>query len=176
MKKIDVQVGIDLSMRSSAICLSTDEKVYEFFIYQPQEKIYEKLIIENIDFYETLLKHLLTKYNFTKVNIEGLSLNSKSAVLDIICTNHWTFRMILYKLGFEYNTPAPREWRKHFNIQDGRKIKDLKVEFGVKFWKVITFAKLNKRVEKDILTFCSDNDLIGDSRYDLADSYFISRF
>lgn len=174
MKKVNI--GIDLSMRSTGIVLTNKNKIIHQYIYQNKENNHVKLLIEIRDYIRTVFKFIQSKYIIGNINLEGLSLNSESTVLDVISTNNWNVRMVLYELNLKYTMVAAREWRKYFDIQGDKKIKEHKKELGSKFWKILTFNKLDKKSSENILNFCSDNNLVGDSRFDLADAYFISRF
>ena len=192
-------LGIDLSMRSTGCCLIIND-VANFILIQPSDKEYteEKLLIH-------ISKEILTWIDSFSIipdyiNIEGLSLNSQSNSKDILYGNFWHLRCNLYQKypNVNINVIPVQSWRSPlFNKEErkeikeaDKKVKELKKEIknlkklekskilldnediiykaNIKYQ---TFLKLPSDVSKTITDINKH-----DGKYDLTDSYFITKF
>ena len=173
---IMIKIGIDQSMRSSAISVLNNDELIELFIYQPVEKNYYKLLNDSYNFYFNLFTKLKNKYIIEIVNIEDLSLNSKSAVKDVIFTNHWLLRLVLWNLNINHKVISPAQWRKiNEIIPKDKKQKEWKIEIGKNYLKELALRKADKKTIDKIMKFCKDNKLKKKSEHDLIESYWIGR-
>ena len=171
-----MKLGIDASLRSSAYCLSENDKIVELFIQQSQEKSYEKLLLENKEAFRKILNYLTKKYKIDHVNLEDLSLGSKSAFLDIISANYWNHRCLLYEFNLDFSVYSPHQWRKIHNIiPNTKKNKEWKEELGKDYLKILTIEKMDENNKKIIFDFCKKNKLKKKTEYDLADSFWITK-
>ena len=171
-----IKIGIDQSMRSSAISVLKNNDLIELFIFQPIEKDYYKLLTESSEYYYNLFEKLNKKYEIEIVNIEDLSLNSKSAVKDVIFTNHWLLRLALWKLNINHKVISPAQWRKiNEIIPKDKKQKDWKILLGKDYLKILAIQKADKKTIDKVMKFCKDNKLKKKSEHDLIESYWIGR-
>ena len=171
-----IKIGIDQSMRSSAISVLNNDELIELFIYQPTEKNYYNLLKGSSEYYYNLFEKLNEKYEIEIVNIEDLSLNSKSAVKDVIFTNHWLLRLILWNLDINHKVISPAQWRKiNEIIPKDKKQKEWKIELGKDYLKILALKKADKKTIDKVMKFCKDNKLKKKSEHDLIESYWIGR-
>lgn len=169
MKKL----GIDLSLRSTGIVLSDDKKIINCWLYQPTEKCYEQLLLDYREYFE---KFFNLGHVFHCINIEDLSLNSKSSVKDVIAANYWNLRCYIHENHFHYKVFSPSNWRKVQEIiPKDRKQKDLKQELGKDYLKILAVKKLSSDNFETIAKFKEENKLPEKTIYDLADAYWISQ-
>ena len=170
-----MKLGIDISLRSSAYCLSENDKIVELFIQQSQEKSYEKLLLENKEAFRKILNYLIKKYKIDHVNLEDLSLGSKSSYLDIISANYWNHRCLLYEFNLDFSVYSPHQWRKIHNIIPKNKKRDqLKNELGKDYLKILAINSLTDENKQIIMNYCYDNKLKKKSEFDLCDSFWLS--
>lgn len=165
-----ITIGIDASLRSCAIIARTDDDFIDFLLIQikksNKEHEYEKLLI-NITHD---IKEYIEKYNVDCLFLEGISMNSKSSLRDVIDALHWNIRQLLVQLDIKFYIIPPQQWKKHHNINhDKKKIKELKDEYGKDFWKILSYNKLPQSFKDRI-----ENMKCG--KYDLADAYWLASY
>lgn len=186
-------IGIDLSLRSTGLCFSSERKVV-FELVQLKKENDEELIIESSTKILEFINNLRKKEEVDYINLEGLSFGSTSSSKDILAGNFWFLRCIL-------KTELPdiplriipvSSWRSPlFNKEERRsmkesdqkmkelkklKNKDLKDEIKsldeLSSIKHQTYLKLPEIALNNL-----PKGLTGkNGLYDLTDAYFISRF
>lgn len=187
-------IGIDLSLRSTGICVLSNSSLY-FKLIQPNEQIKNEELLQTI---WSELYSFIKQFDKPKINLEGLSLDSVSSSKDIIAGNFWYVRTQLSILNYSFQIVPVTEWRnplfskqdrkqhnadkkklkeykssvKHLNrkelIEMNKLNKHLFLEADIK---ELTYRKLPDNVRLHIETITNDK-----SKYDLCDSYFISSF
>lgn len=176
--------GIDLSMRSTGICVFDGDKDHFFMV--KSKKNDEELLIENAD----IICKIIASHNIKKIHLEGLSFNSVSSSKDLIAGNFWYVRTILKQRfpEIEICVIPVQKWRSKILTKEdnkARKIaKDVLKEFSkgkskeeIKQFKLLssiknqTYLKLPETIKNQI-----DEMTNKDEKYDLTDSYFICHF
>lgn len=184
-------LGIDLSLRSTGLCCNN-----KFQLIQISDLNDEELIIEIYN----RIKDFISIEKPNNINLEGLSLDSISRAKDIIQGNFWYLRCRL-KIDF-FNIPvnivSVKSWRnplfskeeKKEMLQAKKSLKKLKLEIKnltktekknilleneklilLSNIKYQTFLKLPSNIQTKIKEIN-----IKDGKYDLCDSYFISKY
>ena len=176
MKKI--KIGIDLSLRSAGISIvDLKNNLLKIYVHQPKaikDESYEDLLINTMIRFKEIFKEISDEYEIDKINLEGLSFNSKSKVRDVIDANFWMLRCLIRELRFKLEIYSPANWRKINSIKDKNiKISKYKEDLGKDYWKLLALGKLNKETHDKIIYFCEDNNLKSKSEFDIADSYWI---
>lgn len=180
-------IGIDLSLRSTGICILYKNNNIEFKLIQRKEDD-EELIINATNEIIDLIKEYNNIERITSIHLEGLSYNSLSQKKDLIAGLFWYLRCNL-KINFPFldiKILPVQKWRNKIITKEDRKyIKELKEKLKNEVdkknknkikneinIKEITFKKLPDDIKKIINQMVKNNK----ERYDLADAYFICNF
>jgi hypothetical protein len=163
-------IGIDLSLRSTGLVrLSLDGELLDFDIVRSPKLTEENLLLYNT---KNIMK-FIEMGKIYSVAIEGLSLNGKSAMKDMIDGNYWMVRSAIKKYNSKIFIGAipVLTWRCDILSKKERK-KAKKVKDGLKIFVV---DKLDTEIQIAFLKYLKQQNLPNKSLYDLADAYFIAQ-
>lgn len=198
--------GIDLSMRSTGICITSNDKLsyYEVIKTSAKELNDEQLLIHISNTIISILKD----NGFTSkdcINLEGLALGALSGEKDKIYGNFWNLRCELARCfpNTKLNIIPVTSWRNPLFSKEERKelkqsLQELKLlkkqtkelpkerrkENKEKIEqlekkssiKYQTFLKLSPDISDKFADYIKVANLPSDSIYDLTDAWFLSTF
>lgn len=196
MNFINKILGIDLSIRSTGLCLLTKSS-YNYSLIQPNDKLKDEEVINHNS---TKILEFITEYNPTHIGIEGLSHNSISSSKDLIAGNFWHLRTEIFKLNKNLivDIIPVKSWREPLFTKEERKqlreneklVKKLKADIKqlsksektkillenedlIKHGniKYLTWEKLPEPMKSDFETLGFSH-----GAFDISDSYFIAKY
>ena len=179
-------LGIDLALRHTGVAILNDDcSLHSLSVLIADNLVDEQIFI----YYENEFTKLFNKYNFTTINIEGLSFGGLSSKKDIIAGLFWYVRLLIYKFYGEQisvNIIPVLSWRNKLftktekqqhrqakkqlaNLQKGcdeyetqKQLADIKYQ---------TYLKLPHEIQSYINNKTSNKTYI----YDMTDAYFIAK-
>lgn len=196
----DLFVGIDLSLRNSAICiLDKDKNLVDFAIVSNNDLTEEALLNYNMCNILSFICKNDNKAGLVKyIALEELSFNSPSSMADLIAANKWVLRVGILNEWPEINVKqvSVKEWRskvvskeeqntinnkypiirarRGFKLsKDEQKSNNKNKAIIKKETKEITVSKLPKEVKEAFELYIDSNKYKKDSIFDLCDGYFV---
>jgi hypothetical protein len=190
-------IGIDLSLRSTGLAVSTDNELHFKLIETSSKELNDERLVK----YNTIeiLKYIFKFSNISRINLEGLSFGSISNSKDIIAGNFWYLRCALHERfpNTEINIVPVLTWRSPLFSKEDRALKKIKddelknikeyfkdksskekrqMSIGNKDLiqatdiKHLTFLKLPIHIQDQIKSITETGI------YDLSDAFFLSQF
>jgi hypothetical protein len=178
-----IVIGLDISMRSSALVARTKTEVLDFKVITSKKEEYdnESLLAYNIDQVLTFLHQF--KKDEPDIVMEGLSLRSVAGTLDRIVGNHWAIRTAIWSVfGFAPKIVAPASWRKHIltrvDLDELLEMRRAKMPSAKtkKKTKEICCDKIDKDLIYRYNSYIKTEKLSKDAIYDLSDAYHIAGY
>ena len=174
MKKDDLTVAVDMSLRSTGlVILDKNNNLVNFKVIKTSAQDFT-VDEDLIDYVKNEIDMAIDEYKdgIKRFVIEGLSFNGFSARKDVIAGLYWAIRVMVY-----FNHPSVllgsvpvTTWRKR--VMSGKEFKEIKKECK-NYLKDGVFSKLPDGIAKRFLLYIEENGLPFDSVYDLSDAYFL---
>lgn len=185
MSDSDYLISIDQSLRSTGVCVFKLDKLFDFFVIKTKLSE-DNVYIENdfikiwvrIETYimDNLCSNHLLSHDYPDFVFEGLSLNSKSSMKDIISGLHWFLRTMV-KYSFPNSLIGvipPREWRNHYITKEEMKI--AKQKYKKNTLKEVVKEKTDIEIRNRFDEYIQQNKFNYETMFDLCDSYAMGKY